>query len=115
MVYQQRLSCHMTGRKDELKEYKEVKNGGLMNFGNSALGKIKGHGMITNGKFSIRKVAYVEELQHNLICVSQLVVGIGLKVSFDDEGSEVIAKKTKAMLHKSKRKCEMYSLDINAI
>ena len=66
-----------------------------------------------NGEFSIRKSAYVEGLQHNLISVSQLVVGTGLKVSFDDEGSEIIDKKTKAVLLKSKRKGEMFHLNIN--
>ena len=46
-----------------------------MKFGNNSLGEIKGYRMITNGDFSIRKVAYVEVLQHNLISVSQLGVG----------------------------------------
>ena len=71
--------------------------------------------MITNREFSIRNVAYVEGLQHNLISVSQLVVWIGLKVSFDGEGSEIIEKKTKEVLLKSKRKGEMYPLNINPI
>ena len=43
--------------------------------------------MITNEEFTIQKVAYVEGLQHNLISVSQLFVGTGLKVTFDGEGS----------------------------
>ena len=71
--------------------------------------------MISNGDFSIRKVAYVEDLQHNLISVSQLVVGTGLNVSFHDEGSEIIEKKTKAILLKLKRKGEMYPLYLNPI
>ncbi|KAL7603227.1 uncharacterized protein LOC111890346 [Lactuca sativa] len=80
-------SCHMTGRNEELREYRELKDGGVVKFDNNALGEIKGYDMITNGKFSIRKVAYVEGLQHNLISVSELVVVTRLKVSFDDEGS----------------------------
>ncbi|XP_023737211.1 uncharacterized protein LOC111885159 [Lactuca sativa] len=75
-------SRHMTGRKEELK------NGGRVKFGNKSLGDIKGYGIITNGEFSIRKVAYVE----------------GLKVSFDNEGSEIIQKKNKAILIKSECK-----------
>ena len=71
--------------------------------------------MITNGELSIRKVAYVEGLQHNLISVSQLVVGTGLKVSFDDEGSEIIEKETKTVLVKSRRKGEMYPLNLKHI
>ena len=71
--------------------------------------------MIMNREFSIWKVAYVEGLQHNLISVSQLVVGTSLKVSFDDEGTEIIEKKTKSVLLKSKRKGEMYPLNLNPI
>ena len=71
--------------------------------------------MITNGDFSIRKVAYVEGLQHSLVNVSQLVVGIVLKVSFDDEGSEIIEEKTKTVLLKSQQKGKMYPLNLNPI
>ena len=60
-------------------------------------------------------MAYVEGLQHNLISVSQLVVGTGLKVSFDDEGSEIFEKKSNNVLLKSKRKGEMYPLNLNPI
>ena len=63
--------------------------------------------MITKGELSIQKVAYVQGLQHNLISVSQLVVGTRIKVSFDDEGSEITGKKSKEALLKSKMKGEM--------
>ena len=66
-------------------------------------------------RVSISKVVYVEGLQHNLISVSQLVVGTGLKVSFNDEGSEIIKKATKNVLLKSKQKGEMYPLNLNPI
>ena len=75
-----------------------------MKFGNNATREIKCYRMITYGEFSIRKVANVEGLQHNLISVSQLVVGIGLKVSFDEEGLEIFENNSKAVLMKSKRK-----------
>nr|KAJ0203047.1 hypothetical protein LSAT_V11C500252350 [Lactuca sativa] len=88
-------SRHMTGRKEELREFRSLKDGGSVKFGNNSYGTIKGYGMITNGDFSIIKVAYVEGLQHNLISVSQLVVGTGLKVSFDDEGFEIVEKQSK--------------------
>ncbi|KAL7585167.1 uncharacterized protein LOC111912704 [Lactuca sativa] len=88
-------SRHMTGRKEELREFRALKDGGNVKYGNNYFGRIKGYDMITNGKFSIRKVAYVEGLQHNLISVSRLGVRIGLKVSFNDEGSEIIEKKSK--------------------
>ncbi|XP_052621579.1 uncharacterized protein LOC128127195 [Lactuca sativa] len=76
-----------SGRKEELREFRALKDGGCVKYGNNFFGTIKGYGMITNGDFSIRKVAYVEGLQHNLISVSQLVVGTGLKVSFNEERS----------------------------
>ena len=59
----------MIGRKDELREYRALKDGGSIKYVNNSLGRIKGCRMITNGEFSIRKVAYVEGLQHNLISV----------------------------------------------
>ena len=105
----------MTGRKEELREYRSLSNGGNVKFGNNSYGTIKGYGMITNGDFTIRKAAYVEGLQHNLISVSQLVGGTGLKVSFDDEGSEIIEKKSKRVILKSKRKGEMFPLNLNLI
>ena len=105
----------MTGRKEELREYRSLSNGGNVKFGNNSFGTIKGYGMITNGDFTIRKVAYVEGLQHNLISVSQLVGGTGLKVSFDDEGSEIIEKKTKRVILKSERKGEMFPLNLKPI
>ena len=63
-----------------------------MKYGNNETGEIKGYGIITNGNLIIRKVAYVEGLQHNLISVSQLVVGTSIKLSFDKEDSEIIHK-----------------------
>ncbi|KAI3496474.1 hypothetical protein L1887_38838 [Cichorium endivia] len=108
-------SCHMTGRREELREYQSLRNGGRIRYGNNATGEIKGYGMITNGELSIRKVAYVEGLQHNLISVSQLVVGTGLKVTFDEEGSELIEKNSEKIVLKSKRKGEMFPLDMKPI
>ncbi|KAI3510079.1 hypothetical protein L1887_25606 [Cichorium endivia] len=84
-------------------------------YGNNVTGEIKGYGIISNGEFSIHKVAYVEGLQHNLISVSQLVVGSGLKVSFDEDGLEIVEKKTKTIILKSKRKGEMFPLDMKRI
>lgn len=68
--------------------------------------------MITNGKFIILNVAYVEDLQHNLISVSQVVRGTGLKVKIDEEGSEIFHKESDKVVLKSKRKCEMYPLNM---
>ncbi|XP_023745845.1 uncharacterized protein LOC111894012 [Lactuca sativa] len=108
-------SRHMTGRREEPREFQALKDGGCVKYGNNLYRTIKGYGMITNEDFSIQKVAYVEGLQHNIISVSQLVVGTGLKVSYDDEGSEIIEKKTMSVLLKSHHKDEMYPLNLNPI
>ncbi|XP_052625919.1 uncharacterized protein LOC128132944 [Lactuca sativa] len=94
-------SCHMTGRREELREFQARTDGGCVKYSNNSYDIIKGYGMITNRDFSIRKVAYMEGLKHSLISISQLVVGSGLKVSFDDEGSEIIEKKSKTVWLKS--------------
>ena len=67
-------------------------------FGNNATREIKGHGMITNGRI-----------------VSELFVGTWLKVSFDDAGSKILEKKSKTVLLKSKRKREMYPMNLKPI
>ncbi|XP_052620940.1 uncharacterized protein LOC128126844 [Lactuca sativa] len=110
-----KTSWRVKGRREELRGFRSLQDGGSVKYGNNSFGTIKVYGMITNGDFSIRKVAYVKGLQHNLISVPQLVVGTGLKVSFDDDGSEIIEKKTNNILLKSKRKGEMYPLNLNPI
>lgn len=75
-----------------------MKDATRVKYGNNATGEIKGYGIITNAEFSIRKVAYLEELRYNLIGVSQLVLGSGIKVSFDKEGSEIINRETRKVI-----------------
>ena len=45
----------MTGSKEELIEYRDLKNGGLVKFGNNALGEIKGYGMTSVGTTQLDK------------------------------------------------------------
>ncbi|KAJ9544590.1 hypothetical protein OSB04_024297 [Centaurea solstitialis] len=63
-------SRHMTGYKELLHNYVE-RPGGTVSFGNKTTGVIKGYGILTNGKVSIKKVLYVEALSHNLFSASQ--------------------------------------------
>ncbi|KAI3780804.1 hypothetical protein L2E82_10795 [Cichorium intybus] len=63
--------------------------GGYVTFGNDANDIIKGYGVLTNGNFTIQKVAYVLGLKHNLISVGQLV-STGLPVEFDNEFSYIM-------------------------
>jgi len=84
-------------------------------FGNNERAEVKGYGEITNGYFTVKRVAYVEGLKHNLISVSQLCVKTGIKVLFDEYGSVIKNKKTKEVLLRSKRKGELYPLDMTPI
>lgn len=98
-----------------MREYWALKEGGRVKFGNNSLEENKVYVRITNGEFSIRKVVFVECLQHNLIIVSQLVVGSGLKVLLDDKGSEIIENKTKNVLLNSEQNGEMFPLNMKQI
>jgi len=72
-------------------------------FGNNQMATMKGYGKITNGKITVKKVAYVMGLKHNLISVSRLCVGTGHSITFDEEGSVIKDKLTEEVLLKSKR------------
>ncbi|KAJ9553183.1 hypothetical protein OSB04_017228 [Centaurea solstitialis] len=52
--------------------------GGTVSFGNKTTGVIKGYGILTNGKVSIKKVLYVEGLSHNLFSASQFCDGYNI-------------------------------------
>ena len=58
---------------------------------------------------------YVEGLQHNLISILQLVMGTGNQVAFNEEGNIILNVHTKEVLLQSKRKGEIFTLDINPI
>lgn len=93
----------MTGRKENLHEFQKLDNVEVVKFGNNKC-KVKGYRIVKNGEYTVNRVAYVEGLKHNLISVSQLVVGTGNQVLFDEEGSIISNKQTKEILLKSKRK-----------
>ncbi|KAI3505855.1 hypothetical protein L1887_28162 [Cichorium endivia] len=104
-------SMHMTGRLEFLRDYREVNFGGYVTFGNDANGIIKGYGVLTNGNFTIQKVAYVLGLKHNLISVGQLV-STGLRVEFDNEFSYIMTGTRDRCLIRSSRQINMFPLDI---
>ncbi|KAJ9545054.1 hypothetical protein OSB04_024761 [Centaurea solstitialis] len=70
-------SRHMTGYKELLHNYVE-RPGGTVSFGNKTTGVLKGYGILTNGKVSIKKVLYVEGLSHNLFSASQFCDGYNI-------------------------------------
>ena len=64
-------SKHMTGDKSNFVSLSESKSGNVT-FGNDALGKIKGKGMVSlsNGKGKAQDVLFVDGLKNNLLSVS---------------------------------------------
>ena len=102
----------MTGRLDFLHEYKLYSNGGYVTLGNDTNNIIRGHGILTNGNFSIQRVAYVVGLKHNLISVAMLT-DAHHRVEFDDKHSYVMTKDRSTCLIQSNRNRNMYPLDIN--
>lgn len=64
-------SRHMTGDFSMLSEVKDY-NGGYVAFAGDKGGVITGQGTLTNGQVSFEKVNFVEQLNHNLLSVSQV-------------------------------------------
>ena len=108
-------SRHMTGRKENLRGYRTLENARVVKLGNNNKCHVRGCGKVTNGTFTVNSVAYVEDLQYNLISVSQLVVGTGNQVVFNEEGNVISNIDTKEFLLKSKGKGDMFTLNFNLI
>ncbi|KAI3503844.1 hypothetical protein L1887_32298 [Cichorium endivia] len=107
-------SRHMTGKKEYLRDYRTL-DAGNVRFGNNDTRPIRGYGKITNCQFTINRVAFVEGLKHNLVSISQLVVGTGNAVTFNDEGSVITEEATKEVLLKSERKGSMFPLNLKPV
>ena len=56
----------MTGNREVLGNFKKI-SGGYVNFVGEKGGFITGEGSVTNGKITLHKVNYIEELKHNLM------------------------------------------------
>ena len=61
----------MTGDARLFSEFEEY-DGGHVNFAGAKSGRITRRGKVTNGKITLDKVNYVEQLKHNLMSVSQV-------------------------------------------
>jgi hypothetical protein len=63
----------MTGDKGQFLSLSERKSGNVT-FGNDALGKIKGKGMVilSNGKIKAQNVRLVHGMKHNMLSVNQM-------------------------------------------
>ncbi|KAI3782315.1 hypothetical protein L2E82_12357 [Cichorium intybus] len=105
----------MTGRKEYLRDYRNLDDAGNVCFGNNETCPIRGYGKITNGQFTINRVAFVEGLKHNLVSISQLVVGTGNAVTFNNQGSIITKEATNEVLLKSERKGSMFPLNLKPV
>ncbi|XP_052623760.1 uncharacterized protein LOC111907064 [Lactuca sativa] len=81
-------SRHMTGRKENLRDYKSLENARVVKFGNNHKCQVKGYGKVTNGQFT---------------------------VVFNEEGNIISKVNTNEVLLKSKRYGDMFTLDIKPI
>ena len=104
----------MTGNLNYLRDFKPTQTFQDVTFGNNMTAQIKGYGNITNGNFTIKKVAYVDDLKHNLISVSQLCDN-DLEVLFTKQRSLIKDAETKQIIVDSDRAGNMYPLDMNLI
>ncbi|KAI3700035.1 hypothetical protein L2E82_44649 [Cichorium intybus] len=76
---------------------------------------IRSYGKITNGQFTINRVAFVKGLKHNLVSISQLVVGTGNVVTFNNQGSIIMKEAMKEVFLMSERKGSMFPLNLKPI
>ncbi|KAI3790995.1 hypothetical protein L2E82_04493 [Cichorium intybus] len=107
-------SKHMTGNRNYLRDFRPTQTNQDVTFGNNMTAKIKGYGNITNGNFTIKKVAYVDDLKHNLISVSQLCDN-DLDVLFTKQRSLIMDANSKEIIVDSHRAGNMYPLDMDLI
>ena len=108
-----RCSRHMTGNKKLLSDFKE-KDGPEVIFGDNNSGKIKRYGTIGNGSITVKKVAYVEGLKHNLLSISQLC-DKGHKVIFLNNECQVRSLDTDEIRISGSREGNVYMVDLNEV
>ena len=77
-------SRHMTGDMKLLYDVKSIR-GGYVAFAGDKGGYITGEGMISNGIVSFDKINFVQQLDHNLLSVSQ-ICDKQFSVHFDANG-----------------------------
>ncbi|GJW34854.1 ribonuclease H-like domain-containing protein, partial [Tanacetum coccineum] len=114
-IFDSGCSWHMTGNKDQLKDFEEF-NGGSVTFGGSK-GYISGKGKIRVGNLDFDSVSFVKELGHfNLFSISQ-ICDKQHKVLFTETECLVVSSDFKMsdenqILLKVLRHHNMYSFDM---
>ena len=104
----------MTGKKDQFVTL-EIKEGGVITFGDNGKGHIIGFGkiQITPSTF-IENILYVKGLRHNLISISQ-VYDIGYKVSFESLLCIVTNLLDNSIIFINNRQGNIYMIDLNEV
>ena len=108
-------SRHMTGDYRLLFDVRSIR-GGYVAFAGDKGGYITGEGMISNGIVSFDKINYVQQLDHNLLSVSQ-ICDKKFTVHFDDAGCYVLKPGFKIpaewILLSAPRVNDLYVLDMS--
>ncbi|GJR25689.1 hypothetical protein Tco_1101921 [Tanacetum coccineum] len=102
-------SKHMTGNLKLLSNFME-KCLGTMKFGNDQIAPILGYGDLVQGNITIKRVYYIEGLNHNLFSVSQLC-DADLEVAFRKSTCYVRDLKGNDLLAGSRRS-DLYSITL---
>jgi hypothetical protein len=105
-------SKHMTGRKQLFVELDEGKEG-TITFGNDQSARIVGRGTVclNNKKIMVENVLLVEEMEHNLLSVSQ-TCDKGLSMIFDSKGCQIRdIKSNKLVVIATRTSSNIYILD----
>ncbi|XP_071714110.1 uncharacterized protein [Rutidosis leptorrhynchoides] len=105
-------SRHMTGCKEHLEGFVEEK-GPSVRSGDNSVGKTIGYGSVKAGGVTLKRVALVEGLMHNLLSVSQVT----------DEECEIRIRKNTGIIYDPKgkpilvawRQLNVYVVDLDAI
>ncbi|KAI3718270.1 hypothetical protein L6452_19134 [Arctium lappa] len=102
-------SRHMTGFKHLLHNYVEESVGTVCYAISEVTGYIRGHGSLTNDTVTIKRVLYVEGLDHNLFSTSQFCDS-QFQVRFTDKCCYIEDKYGRAVF-KAKRNANLYSVN----
>ncbi|XP_073049011.1 uncharacterized protein [Primulina eburnea] len=107
-------SRHMTGSKDHLIDYVELRSGHVT-YGGGAKGRIAGKGTLNvDGLPNLHNVIYVEGLNSNLISISQLCDD-GLHVKFDKDNCDVFDNANTRILTGTRSADNCYQLGENLV
>ena len=108
-------SRHMTGEQSLLTDFEEIK-GMHVSFAGEKGGSITGIGKVTNGTLTLEKVNFVEELNHNLMSVSQ-ICDKGNPVAFNEKEALVLKPgfviPEEWILLRAPRKNDIYIIDLS--